>query len=56
MMENIKGTLFTLHGLVASLIHVLIVVGFLSSFIYIQVAWYGEDMMIPSYDAPMKKK
>lgn len=46
MFEHIKNNLFTLHGVLTSLLHVLIVVGMLSSWVFVRVEVLGDDVSL----------
>lgn len=43
MFQQIKENIFTVHGLITSIIHVLLVVGFVTCWITIQVEVLGND-------------
>lgn len=44
MMQEIKQNLFTIHGILTSAIHLLIIVGGLSSWIFFRVQVMGQDV------------
>lgn len=46
MLENIKKNLFTLHGLITSIIHGLIVVGALATWVFFQVQVLGNVVSV----------
>lgn len=46
MLENIKKNLFTIHGLITSIIHALIIVGALASWVFFQVQVLGNTVSV----------
>lgn len=58
MLEQIKSNLFTLHGLITSVIHATLVIGILSSWVFFRVQVMGEDVSIsvPSASAMRSHK
>lgn len=43
MFQQIKENIFTLHGLITTIIHVFLVVGFITCWITVQVQVFGND-------------
>lgn len=43
MFQQIKDNIFTLHGLITTIIHVFLVVGFITCWITVQVEVLGND-------------
>jgi len=43
MFQQIKENIFTLHGLITTIIHVFLVVGFITCWITLQVEVLGND-------------
>lgn len=63
MLDNIKNNLFTISGLITSLIHCLIVVGILCSWMFFNVQVLGNEVAfsVPDYEnfvgeSPKKRK
>ena len=53
MFENIKANIFTIHGLLTTLIHVFLVVGFMTCWVTFQVQFMGNRPNAPwSNQAP----
>jgi len=46
MFDSIKNNLFTLSGLITSVIHVLLVVGFLACWIFINIQFFDTDVSL----------
>lgn len=46
MLQNIKENLFTIHGLLTSVLHGLIVVGLLATWVFVNVQVLGNDVAI----------
>lgn len=57
MLEQIKNNLFTIHGFLTSMLHIMLIVGILASWIFVRVEVMGDDvaMSFPSTTA-MKGK
>lgn len=47
MFENIKANIFTIHGVITTLIHLFLVVGFLTCWISFKVYVLGERPVAP---------
>lgn len=52
MFQQIKENIFTLHGLFTTIIHVLLVVGFVTCWITVQVEVLGNDPTAVFQSAP----
>ena len=55
-MSKVKENLFTLHGLITSVIHGLIIVGALASYVYFQVSIMGNDVAMETLSSVASKK
>jgi hypothetical protein len=47
MFENIKANVFTIHGIITTLLHVFLVVGFVTCWVTFQVHVMGNRPSIP---------
>lgn len=47
MFEHVKANLFTIHGVLTTVLHVFIVVGFVTSYVVFQTQVMGIDPMAP---------
>lgn len=47
MFENVKANLFTIHGVLTTLVHVFVVVGFVTCYVAFQTQIMGVDPMAP---------
>lgn len=56
MLDTVKANLFTVSGLIVSIIHVMLVVGLLSCWMFINVQVLGHDvsMSFPSEESIAK--
>lgn len=60
-MTQIKDNLFSIHGVITSVIHLTLVAGALALYIGFRVKVMGQDVSLSTpdygmYDAPVKKK
>jgi hypothetical protein len=60
MFDEIKKNIFTVHGVLTTMIHVFLAVGFVTTWVIVQVHVFGNDptavLQGPTASAPKGKK